>query len=201
VRRWTRLRVGLPGLGQGHLPYPAAAGAGPESGGGGGGGGGQRGRRRLRPRPVQLPGLGWAYPTSYPLLHAGQKPAEEEAEEEADEDDDGYGSDLYGDDDDRARLAAMTDLDREMELFERSEARERRREARRNARLLQQAQRREQARAGPDPDPAPVSRRALAARGGRHCRPSHHPVLWFPSPLQVHMLCWVSDPSGDSQQR
>ena len=104
------------------------------------------------------------------LLRRGpHKPAEaeEEAEEEADEDDDGYGSDLYGDDDDRARLAAMTDLDREMELFERSEARERRREARRNARLLQQAQRRDQARAGPAPDPAPVSRRAVArARAG-----------------------------------
>jgi len=66
----------------------------------------------------------------------------------------------------------MTDLDREMELFERSEARERRREARRNARLLQQAQRRDQARAGPAPDPLPVSRRArdraCDTRGG--CR-------------------------------
>ncbi len=93
----------------------------------------------------------------------------------------------------------MTDLDREMELFERSEARERRREARRNARLLQQAQRRDQARAGPAPDPLPVSRRArdraCDTRGGCRSRPSLHPVLWQPSP-QVHVPClgqkWVA---------
>ena len=75
-----------------------------------------------------------------------QKPAQEEAEA-SDEDDDGYGSDLMGNDEDRARLAAMTEMEREMELFERSEARDRRREARRNARLLKQPLHKEQARA------------------------------------------------------
>ena len=73
-----------------------------------------------------------------------QKRAEEEAEA-PDEDDDGYGSDLMGDDEDRARLAALTEMEREMELFERSEARDRRREARRNARLLKQPLLKEQA--------------------------------------------------------
>lgn len=78
-------------------------------------------------------------------LLAGQKAVEDEAES-SDEDDDGYGDDLYGDDEDRARLAAMNEMEREMELFERSEARDRRREARRNKRLLKQSQRKEQAR-------------------------------------------------------
>lgn len=76
---------------------------------------------------------------------AGQKAVEDEAES-SDEDDDGYGDDLYGDDEDRSRLAAMNEMEREMELFERSEARDRRREARRNKRLLKQSQRKEQAR-------------------------------------------------------
>ncbi|KAK9821785.1 hypothetical protein WJX81_002907 [Elliptochloris bilobata] len=73
-----------------------------------------------------------------------KKPAEDEIEG-SDDDDDGYGSDLMGDDEDRARMAAMTEMEREMELFERSEARDRRREARRNARLLKQPLHKEQA--------------------------------------------------------
>lgn len=92
-----------------------------------------------------------------------QKPAEEEAEA-PDEDDDGYGSDLMGDDEDRARLAAMTEMEREMELFERSEARDRRREARRNARLLKQPLLREQAWA---PRPPLLSWTAADAYGAQ----------------------------------
>lgn len=55
--------------------------------------------------------------------------------------DDGYGSDLMGDDDDRARLAEMTELDREMELAERSERRDEIKERRQTARVLRQQQR------------------------------------------------------------
>ena len=51
---------------------------------------------------------------------------------------DGYGSDLIGDEEDRARLAALNELEREMILAERSEARDRKRERRD---LLKQRQR------------------------------------------------------------
>lgn len=54
---------------------------------------------------------------------------------------DGYGSDLMGDEEDRAMLMAMNELDREMILAERSEARDREREKRRTAQLLKQRQR------------------------------------------------------------
>lgn len=54
---------------------------------------------------------------------------------------DGYGSDLMGDEDDRAALMAMNELDREMILAERSEARDREREKRKTAQLLKQRQR------------------------------------------------------------
>ena len=55
--------------------------------------------------------------------------------------DDGYGSDLMGDDDDRARLAAMTELDREMELADRAETREKELERRQTMRALKDKQR------------------------------------------------------------
>lgn len=54
---------------------------------------------------------------------------------------DGYGSDLMGDEEDRARLMAMNELDREMILADRSEARDREREKRKTAQLLKQRQR------------------------------------------------------------
>lgn len=57
------------------------------------------------------------------------------AEQESDSEEygDGYGSDLMGDDADRARLAAMTELDREMELLERGDKRAAEQEKRRLA--------------------------------------------------------------------
>ena len=55
--------------------------------------------------------------------------------------DDGYGSDLMGDEDDRARLGAMTELDREMELADRAEAREKELEKRQTIRALKDQQR------------------------------------------------------------
>jgi len=48
--------------------------------------------------------------------------------EDSDGDDDGYGSDLMGGDDDRERLAAMTELDREMILADRAEERDKARQ-------------------------------------------------------------------------
>eukprot|EP00884_Botryococcus_braunii_P003974 jgi/Botrbrau1/13578/Bobra.0307s0002.2 len=54
---------------------------------------------------------------------------------------DGYGSDLMGDEEDRAKLMAMNELDREMILAERSEARDREREQRKTSQLLKQRQR------------------------------------------------------------
>jgi hypothetical protein len=54
---------------------------------------------------------------------------------------DGYGSDLIGDEDDRAKLMAMNELEREMILADRSEARDREREKRSTALLLQQRHR------------------------------------------------------------
>ncbi len=53
---------------------------------------------------------------------------------------DGYGSDLMGDEADRGRLGAMTELERELILAERAEARDTERERARNARLARQAQ-------------------------------------------------------------
>ena len=55
--------------------------------------------------------------------------------------DDGYDSDLMGDEADRARLAGMTELEREMELAERSERRDEMKERRQTARVLKQQQR------------------------------------------------------------
>lgn len=57
-----------------------------------------------------------------------------------DEFDDGYGSDLMGDDEDRANLMAMNELQREMILAERAEKRDLERERLRNAQLLRQHQ-------------------------------------------------------------
>jgi hypothetical protein len=54
---------------------------------------------------------------------------------------DGYGSDLIGDEDDREKLMAMNELEREMILADRSEARDREREKRSTALLLQQRHR------------------------------------------------------------
>lgn len=54
-------------------------------------------------------------------------------ESDSEEYGDGYGSDLMGDDADRARLAAMTELDREMELLERGDKRAAEQEKRRLA--------------------------------------------------------------------
>ena len=63
----------------------------------------------------------------------------------AEEDDglyeDGYGSDLMGDAEDRARLMALTELDRELILLERSEARDNLKEKQQHAKLLKQRQR------------------------------------------------------------
>ena len=55
--------------------------------------------------------------------------------------DDGYGSDLMGDEEDRVRLASMNELEREMELADRSERRDKELERRRTARMLKQQQR------------------------------------------------------------
>ena len=55
--------------------------------------------------------------------------------------DDGYDSDLMGDEADRARLAGMSELEREMELAERSERRDEIKERRQTARVLKQQQR------------------------------------------------------------
>ena len=131
-----------------------------------------------------------------------QKPAEEEAEA-PDEDDDGYGSDLMGDDEDRARLAAMTEMEREMELFERSEARDRRREARRNARLLKQPLLKEQAWA---PRPCLLSWTAADAYGAQcltrlvgQALCSRQPTLAClctadAARREAHLYLWLLDP-------
>lgn len=63
-----------------------------------------------------------------------------QASTDDDEYGDGYGSDLMGDDTDRARLAAMTELDREMELLERSDRRAELQEKRKLARQQQEQQ-------------------------------------------------------------
>ena len=54
--------------------------------------------------------------------------------------DDGYDDDLMGDEKDRARLAGLTELDREMELAERAEKRDEMLERRQTARVLRQQQ-------------------------------------------------------------
>lgn len=51
---------------------------------------------------------------------------------------DGYDSELVGDEADRARLNKMSELDREMILAERSEAREQAKERRRQAQMVEQ---------------------------------------------------------------
>lgn len=53
----------------------------------------------------------------------GRKQTQEE-EDEDDDDEDGYGSDLYIDEEDRRKLEAMTELEREMILAERAEERD-----------------------------------------------------------------------------
>lgn len=59
----------------------------------------------------------------------------QQEEEESEGDEDGYGSDLYEDDEDRDKLQAMTELDREMILADRAEKRDQDRQRRQ---LLQQ---------------------------------------------------------------
>lgn len=71
---------------------------------------------------------------------ASQQPSSKRAraqpeEEEEEGDDDGYDSDLYAGDEDRDRLQAMTELDREMILADRAEKRDQDRQRRQ---LLQQ---------------------------------------------------------------
>ncbi len=51
---------------------------------------------------------------------------------------DGYDSELIGDDEDRARLNNMNELEREMILAERAEAREQARERRKQAQMVEQ---------------------------------------------------------------
>jgi hypothetical protein len=55
-----------------------------------------------------------------------------------DEFDDGYGSDLMGDEEDREKLMAMDELAREMILAERAEKRDEERERLRNAKMIKQ---------------------------------------------------------------
>ena len=49
--------------------------------------------------------------------------SEEPPADEASSDDDGYDADLMGDDEDRARLAALPEVEREAVLYERAQAR------------------------------------------------------------------------------
>ena len=58
--------------------------------------------------------------------------------------DDGYGSDLMGDDEDRLKLSAMNELEREMILAERADARDAARERLRAEKSLKQAQEQQQ---------------------------------------------------------
>ncbi len=58
--------------------------------------------------------------------------------------DDGYGSDLMGDDEDRMKLSAMNELEREMILAERADARDAARERHRAEKSLKQAQEQQQ---------------------------------------------------------
>lgn len=61
-------------------------------------------------------------------------------QESGSEFDDGYGSDLMGDDADRSRLAAMNELQRELELADRAERRDEMKERRQTAWVLKQQQ-------------------------------------------------------------
>ena len=61
-----------------------------------------------------------------------------------DEFEDGYDSDLMGDDEDRARLNAMDELDREMILADRAEARDAAMERKRAEQALRQQQEQQQ---------------------------------------------------------
>ena len=60
------------------------------------------------------------------------------------ENEDGYGSDLMGNDEDRMKLSAMTELEREMILAERADARDAARERQRAEKSLKQAQEQQQ---------------------------------------------------------
>lgn len=71
---------------------------------------------------------------------AGKRGAAQGEESDASDFDDGYGSDLFGDDDDREALEKMTELEREMILAQRGEERDAAMERRRNAKMLRQAQ-------------------------------------------------------------
>lgn len=53
---------------------------------------------------------------------------------------DGYDSDLMGDEEDRARLAMMSELEREMELFERGDKRKELIDSQAAARKMQESQ-------------------------------------------------------------
>jgi RNA polymerase-associated protein RTF1 len=77
--------------------------------------------------------------------------SEEEEEEEEEEEDDGYGSDYMGDDEDRARLAAMGEREREEVLFQRSEKRQ---DAEERRRVVEEARRRERDKAAAAAAPA-----------------------------------------------
>ena len=105
-------------------------------------------------------------------LHGVQEMSEDEFE-------DGYGSDLMGDEEDRAKLMAMNELQREMILADRAEERDKERERLRNARLAKQAQQasqkaREASEPGQHPhmcagERAPCSCMAQAGRAHASC--------------------------------
>ena len=102
--------------------------------------------------------------SAMPLKKRMALAAAEEEEDEASESvefDDGYGSDFYGDETDRARLNEMNDLDREQILFERSE---RRQEALERRRVKQEARART---SGAHARKPPPRARAPAARGSK----------------------------------
>lgn len=67
--------------------------------------------------------------------------------------DDGYGSDLMGDEEDRAKLMAMTELEREMILAERAEKRD---EERERMKLLKRRQQQAAQKASPHTSFLPV---------------------------------------------
>jgi RNA polymerase-associated protein RTF1 len=99
----------------------------------------------------------------------GRRKAVEKEEEKQEEDieiDDGYGSDLYGDDEDRRMLAAMTDVQRENILYERGENRRRLKEQAEARRKFREAQQAEQA------DEEEEEEKPKAGRGTRSARHS-----------------------------
>jgi RNA polymerase-associated protein RTF1 len=95
------------------------------------------------------------------LAAVGGGDAEDASEEDASEEDDGYGSDFMGDDADRARLAAMTELQREDVLFQRAEQRNQVQDRRRL---------REETRARKAADTAAAGRKGAAAKAGARTR-------------------------------